>query len=147
MFYSTKDLKYIDVKQQLTNKFYQEERKMIAGFSMTSKTRPLVIAKLEEYFRERTVKVYSARLINELFVFIYHAFKAQAMEGYNDDLTMATAIGLWVRDTAIRLRTEGVIVQKSILNNMLHQGVYTPNENRNDSWDWDIGTGEKDDLN
>ena len=34
------------------------------------------------------------------------------MEGYNDDLTMALCIGLWVRDTALRLRQEGVELTK-----------------------------------
>ena len=46
---------------------------------MTMKTRPLVIAKLEEYFREKSVIVRSNRLIDELFVFIYNNNKAQAM--------------------------------------------------------------------
>ena len=34
------------------------------------------------------------------------------MRGYNDDLVMSFAIGLWVRDTALRLRTQGVGINK-----------------------------------
>ena len=37
------------------------------------------------------------------------------MRGYNDDLTMAFAIGLWVRDTALRLRQEGIDLTKQAL--------------------------------
>ena len=69
---------------------------MVAGFSMTMKTRPLLIAKLEEYFREKSVIVRSNRLIDELFVFIYNNNKAEAMSGYNDDLVMSFGIALWV---------------------------------------------------
>ena len=69
---------------------------MVPGFSMTMKTRPLVIAKLEEYFREKSVIVRSNRLIDELFVFIYNNNKAEAMQGYNDDLVMSFAICLCI---------------------------------------------------
>jgi hypothetical protein len=31
--------------------------------------------------------------------------RAEAMTGYNDDLTMSLAIGLWVRDTALKIKT------------------------------------------
>jgi hypothetical protein len=34
------------------------------------------------------------------------------MEGYNDDLVMSLCIGLWVRDTALRLRQEGMELTK-----------------------------------
>jgi hypothetical protein len=37
------------------------------------------------------------------------------MKGYNDDLVMALSIGLWVRDTALRLRQEGIDLTKSAL--------------------------------
>ena len=37
------------------------------------------------------------------------------MKGYNDDLTMSFAIGLWVRDTALRLRQEGIDLTKKAL--------------------------------
>ena len=33
----SKDLKYVDVEHQMTNKYRREERGMVAGFSTTSK--------------------------------------------------------------------------------------------------------------
>ena len=39
----------------------------------------------------------------------------KAMRGYNDDLTMSLSIGLWVRDTALRLRQEGIDLTKQAL--------------------------------
>jgi len=146
LFYTSKDLHYVDVQRQVINKYRNEERKMVPGFSMTMKTRPLVIAKLEEYFREKTVIVHSSRLIEELFVFIYHNMKAQAMEGYNDDLPISLAIGMWVRDTALRLKSEGIALQKDVLNRVLdYDAVYQPTENQNDYWEMETGR-EKEDL-
>ena len=146
LFYSSKDLQYVDTARQVTNRYRHKDRQMIPGFSMTMKTRPLVIAKLEEYFREKSVIVHSNRLIDELFVFIWHNNKAQAMEGYNDDLPMSLAIGLWVRDTALRLKAEGIALQKTVLNKMLdYEPLYTPEEEKAEGWEWDVG-GQKEDL-
>lgn len=115
LFYSSADLKYVDVHRQLTNRVYSEDQKMVPGISTNSKTRPLIIAHLEQYFRERTVKICSTRTLNELETFIWKNGKAQAMDGYNDDLIMALGIGLWVRDTALRLRQEGIDLAKATL--------------------------------
>ena len=117
---------------------------MVPGFSMTMKTRPLVIAKLEEYFREKSVIVRSNRLIDELFVFIYNNNKAEAMQGYNDDLVMSFAICLWVRDTALRLKQEGIDLQKKALSGLATQMLpQTPTEKK-DTWEMEVGpNGEK----
>ena len=139
LFYTSKDLQYIDIAHQMTNKYRSQEKNMVAGFTTTMKTRPLIIAKLEEFFREDAVVVRSGRLIDELFTFIYNNNRAEAMSGYNDDLVMSFAIGLWVRDTALRLRTEGIELTKKTLSRMQDiDGLYTPEENRNDSWQMEI---------
>ena len=147
LFYTSKDLQYVDVQHQITNKHYREDKKMVAGFSTTSKTRPLIISKLEEFFREESVVVRSNRLIDELLTFVYINNRAQAMTGYNDDLVMSFAIGLWVRDTALRLRTQGVELTKKTLSRMMdNEGLYTNDDiKKNDSWDWETGK-EKEDL-
>ena len=142
LFYTSKDLKYVDTQRQVHNKHYREEKQMVPGFTMSMKTRPLVIAKLEEFFREKAVDVQSHRLIDELFVFIYNGQKAEAMRGYNDDLVMSFAMGLWIRETALRLRAEGIELSKKTLSNInAHEGVYSPEENKNDSWIWEHGGG------
>jgi len=147
LFYTSKDLQYVDVQHQVTNKHYREDKKMVAGFSTTSKTRPLIISKLEEFFREESVVVRSNRLIDELLTFVYINNRAEAMTGYNDDLVMSFAIGLWVRDTALRLRTQGVELTKKTLSKMMdNEGLYTQDDiQRNDSWDWETGK-EKESL-
>jgi len=146
LFYTSKDLQYVDVQHQMTNKYRAQERNMVPGFSTTSKTRPLIIAKLEEMFREESVVVHSNRLIDELFVFIYNGNRAEAMSGYNDDLVMSFAIALWVRDTALRLRTEGVELSKRAISGISQNpAVYKQNLDKNDSWEMDV-KGEKEDL-
>ena len=132
---------------KMNNKINRQERSMVAGFSTTSKTRPLIISKLEEFFREESVVVHSNRLIDELQTFVYINNRAEAMRGYNDDLVMSFAIGLWVRDTALRLQTQGIELTKKTLSRMMdNEGLYNANEpNRNDSWDWDTGK-EKESL-
>ena len=140
LFYMSKDLQYVDTLNTINNKINRSERQMVPGFSMTMKTRPLVISKLEEFFREKSVIVHSNRLIDELFVFIYNGQKAEAMGGYNDDLVMSLAIGLWVRETALRLRQEGIeLTKKSLSYFSSNEGVYSNNTNQNDSWNMNVG--------
>ena len=120
LFYQSKDLKYVDVENQMnTNRYRSEDKNMVAGFSTTMKTKPLIIAKMEEYTREKLVKLYSNRLIDELFVYIYHNSKTEAMQGYNDDLVMSFAIALWVRDTALRIQKDKNDTQWKLMDSML----------------------------
>jgi hypothetical protein len=155
LFYQSKDLKYVDTDNLFnSNRFRAIDRNMIPGFTTSVKTKPLIVAKMEEYTREKLVKLNSARLIEELFVFIYNSTKTEAMKGYNDDLVMAYSIALWIRDTALRINTERNSSQKEMLNSMMNinerkeyepiyfGGVGQPKEN---PYEMDIG-GEKEDL-
>jgi hypothetical protein len=148
LFYMSKDLKYIDVENQMTNRYRSEDRGLIAGFSTTSKTRPLIISKLTDYFREKSVIVRSSRLIDELFTFIYMNGRAEAMKGYNDDLVMAFSIGLWVRDTALRLRQEGIDLTKSAVGGITsntYNGIYGGGGGMDDNpWKMRVGDNFED---
>lgn len=119
LFYSSADLQYVDVENQMTNKLNTQERKMTPGFTTSNKTRPLVISKLESYLRNKEVIIHSNRLIEELNVFIWKSTgvsaKAEAMDGYNDDLVLSMGIALWIRDVALRLRKDSDTIMKTIL--------------------------------
>ena len=134
---------------------------MVPGFSTTTKTRPLVIAKMEEYTREKLVKIHSNRLIDELFVFIYKSgvtqSKAEAMQGYNDDLVMSYSIALWVRDTALRIQKDKNDQQWATMNSMLKSNGNKPDvtpgfskgtagQPSKNPYEIDLGNGEKEDL-
>jgi len=90
----------------------------VAGFTMSMKTRPLVVAKFEEFIRNKLLKVYSKRLQHELTTFVWNNGKPEAMRSYNDDLIMACAIGCWVRDTAIVENQRDVEYSKAFLSAM-----------------------------
>ena len=157
LFYQSKDLKYVDVENQLnSNKYRAQDRSMIAGFTTSMRTRPLIIAKMEEYTREKLVKLHSTRLVEELLVFVYSSSsnKIEAMRGYNDDLVMAYCIALWIRDTALRLRSEGNELQKATMDSLLNingrteeKPIYfgTYGQPKNNPWQMDVGD-EKEDL-
>jgi len=73
----------------------------IPGVTMSSKTRPLIIAKFEEFIRTKLITVNSTRLANEMKTFIWNNGRAEAMRSYNDDLVMSCAIACWIRDIAL----------------------------------------------
>jgi len=149
LFYMSKDLKYVDTQRQINNKYRADDKGLVAGFATTTKTRPLIISKLDLYFREKSVTIRSMRCINELETFIWSGNRAEAMRGFNDDLTMSLAIGLWVRDTALRLRQEGVDLTKSAIGGISQEttesGIYTGAGPDIDPWKMKIN-GEDEDL-
>ena len=135
LFYQTEDPRIVDPKKiKHNNRFNADEKREIVGFCTSSRTRPLIIDKLEQYFRDNSVTIHSSRLHAELQVFIWHGGKAQARNGYNDDLVMPLAIFLWVRETALKMRTERLTMQRSSLMNIRatnaqsynNSGMYTP---------------------
>jgi len=91
----------------------------VPGFSTTTKTRPLVVAKMEEFIRNKLVIIHSNRLCNELDTFIWNNGKAQAMKGYNDDLIMSLAISCWVRDTALTANEREMEYREAFFSSMV----------------------------
>ena len=60
----------------------------IGGFTTSTKTRPLIVAKLEEFIRNRIIKDISSRAFDEFRTFIWNNGKPQAMRSYHDDIVM-----------------------------------------------------------
>lgn len=130
------------------NKF--ENDKLVPGFTMSLKTRPLVIAKMTEYLRERSVKIRSKRLLEEMRVFVWKNGKAQAQTGYNDDVVMSFAIALYIRDTALRLRQQGMDITRAQLSSFTNLNqrnsaiIATSFSNRNNPYKVDTPNGTED---
>ena len=75
---------------------------MVPGFQTTTATRPLVVTQLEEKVRTETVIIRSTRTVTEFRTLIWKPNgKAEALDGYNDDLSMALGIGLLIIDTTL----------------------------------------------
>ncbi len=95
---------------------YMDTSKMVPGFSMTSRVRPLIIGKLQEYVNDKSVTIQSRRLIEEMKVFMWKNGRAEAQQGYNDDLVMAFGIGMFMRDTSFKFSQQHLDMSKAALN-------------------------------
>ena len=151
LYYSPKDGSISDVSQQLARYVdLKDTSQMVPGFSMTSRTRPLVISKLDIYTRERVPVIRSRRLIDELYVFIWNGARAEAQHGYNDDLVMSFSTALWIRDTALKLRQQGIEMHRKTLDYFgANAGAYSSNAGmmKNSGWTMPTGhTGMDEDL-
>ena len=122
---------------------------MVPGFSMNQRTRPLVIEKARSFIEEKTVTIRSQRWLDELRVFIWKNGKAQALQGYNDDLVMSGCTALFLRDTAIRFRQTAMDLTYASLNSFTRTTdgfqVYTPTSNAaNNPWTMQAGNEQTD---
>lgn len=150
LYYSPKDSSISDVSQQLAKYVdLKDTSQMVPGFSTNSKSRPLVISKLDMYMRERAPIIYSKRLIEELFVFIWNGSKPEAQHGYNDDLVMAFSIALWIRDTALKLRQQGLDLNRKTMDYFgkgSASSLYNPSmRSRHDTgWTMNVGKDSQD---
>jgi hypothetical protein len=82
-------------------------------------------------------------------VFIWKNGKAQAQVGYNDDLVMAFATALYVRDTAIRMRQQGMDLSRATMNafvglNQRTPGVYNVAPMHNNPYLMETPNGQED---
>jgi hypothetical protein len=101
----------------------------VPGFTMSLKSRPLVINKLREYIGDRSVTIRSKRLLEEMKVFIWKNGRAEAQSGYNDDLVMPFGIGMYLRDTSLKFRQQSQDLTRAALGGLsksapAQQGAY-----------------------
>lgn len=80
--------------------YAQMRNDYLAGYSVTSVNRVPMLAKMEQYLRENSIDIKSSRLLDEIKTFIVKVTergeRPEAQRGYNDDLVMSLAGGLWV---------------------------------------------------
>ena len=103
--------------QKYLDKYQTSNSALVPGFSTTGKTKPLVIGKMRDFIENKFVTIRSLRLLEELRVFIWKNDSGQAMNGYNDDLVMAFAIGMYLRDTSLRYKNTADSLLRNSLNN------------------------------
>ena len=114
-------------------KIYEGSSDMVPGFTMSLKSRPLVINKFREFIGDQSVVVRSKRLLEEMKVFIWKNGRPEAQSGYNDDLIMAFAIGMYLRDTSLKFQQQSLDRARAALGGMqktkvnLSSGAYTNN--------------------
>ena len=91
----------------------------VPGFTTSQKTRPLIVAKLEEFIRNELITINSVRSHQELKTFIWKNGRPEAQRGYNDDLVMSLSIACWVRDTVLEENTRDLQYKRAFLNSMI----------------------------
>lgn len=135
---------------QYTQRYYQNDlSRMTAGFTTSTKTRPLILHTMRQYIKDHLIQIRSRRTFSEMTTFIWSNNKPQAQNGYNDDLVMMYAIGLYLRDSAIEFSSQGLEMQKTLLSNFKRntdfQKVMTSTTNKQDPFKMNIG-GKMEDI-
>jgi len=115
---------------------YMDVTNMVPGFTMSTTTRPMVVGKIQEVVNDQEAVIQSKRLLEEMKVFTWHNGKAQAQQGYNDDLVMSYGISQYIRSTALKARTLNLEATKNSLNSMstskvTYTGGYSPTDSDN----------------
>lgn len=139
----------MDTAESYARKY--ETNKLTPGFTTSLKTRPLMIAKMFDYLHQRQVVLRSKRLLSECRTFIWKNNKPQASAGLNDDLILACAIGLYVRDTALKLRQQGLDLNRAQLSsfsnlNRKDSALYSSNEPINNPYKMQDNFGNTQDI-
>jgi len=128
---------------------YEDISKMTPGFTMSLRTRPLVINKGREYLGDHSVIIRSKRLIEEMKIFIWKNGRAEAQSGYNDDLVMSYNTAMYVRDTALKNKQQGIELTKAVLNNISkptpYQGAYFAS-GRDNPYSMNTGNNNSEDI-
>jgi hypothetical protein len=123
--------------------------KMTPGFTMSMKTRPLTIGKLDAYLREKSIIIQGKRTLEEMRTFIWKNGRPEAQSGYNDDLVMSLATGCYVRDTALKFAQQGIDITNATLKNWQREAppIYTSKTTKKQAgWTQDMGEHGDQDL-
>lgn len=135
IYYTPKD----DSEETMMNVDIIDEEKMTIGFTTSTKTRDKVLSSLREARLDGSLKVRSRRAHSEFKTFIWKRGKPQAQSGRNDDILMSLAIGCYLRNTAIRFKTQGLEMQRAVLGGIVrtsYNTIYKPTAINNNPYMW-----------
>ena len=102
--YSLQPTKYLAEKLKYSNLYVREQLDHIKqvivkrfGFETNSKTRPVILSDLQALIREDVTILEDAATLKEMLTFVKNdKGRAEAMEGFHDDLVMALAIANFI---------------------------------------------------
>jgi hypothetical protein len=104
----------------MVDPYYASVRnEFLPGYSITSANRIQMLAKMEQYVRMADIKINSRRLTDEFRTFIVTSMnRPEAIRGTSDDLIMALAGALWVREEAFLSTYRSDEMTKALLESM-----------------------------
>jgi hypothetical protein len=139
LYYSYKTDPYFDENIHIRKNYdLKNKEDKVPGFTTTPVVRPIMMDKIEMLYRSKEALRYSKRLLEQYKVFIWINGKPQAQNGYSDDLIMADAMGVFMRDTAIKMNHMGIELTKKALNH-IGKSIYTPKSIGNNEWNIKVG--------
>jgi hypothetical protein len=126
---------------------YENSDNVTPGFTMSMRTRPLIVNKFREYVGDRSVTIRSKRLLEEMKVFVWKNGRPEAQTGYNDDLVMPFGIAMYLRDTSLKFQQQSHDLTRATLSNFSkgttsYQGAYNRNSVQN-PYSMKTGNGEE----
>ena len=155
LYWTIKDLTRIHESNanQLYYDPYNVPKNAVAGFTMSMKSRPVCVARMEEDLRTHEFILHSKRTVAELETFIFHNGKPEAMDSYNDDLVMSLAIGMYVRATTLKYNSQNEDITKQLLSGLHFSstpyefGIYkTDDQKKEEQFSFDVCNGHREDL-
>jgi Terminase large subunit, T4likevirus-type, N-terminal len=136
-----------DIHKYMYSDPIMEPDKFTPGFTTSTITRPQMLLVFKGHVHDRDIKIRSKRLASEMSTFVWKNGKEQAQSGYNDDLIMSYAIGMYLRNTAMNQSDKGVNMSKALLSNVrrspmlpMHSGT----SNGMNPYQHDFGYGKED---
>jgi hypothetical protein len=114
-------------------------------FTTSHASRPIILSKMDIYFRQRFPKIKSIRFWNEIQTFVWKNGRPEAERGYHDDLIIPIAIAFFIRDTALKLKTMGIELTVKTIENTF-KTVYKPTNSFNDPYTIKTAKGTSEDL-
>lgn len=92
------ELNYPNIFVRKKEDTYSNKYEKSFGFKTTSITRPLILGNLQEIVKDEIEKICDIETLREMLTFIVNKNgRAEAEEGYHDDLVMALAISYYIR--------------------------------------------------
>ena len=139
LYYSYRNDPYLDPNIHIRkNLDLRDKSDKIPGFTETNPIRSVAVSKLITYLSEKSVKINSKRLINQLYVFVWLNGKAQASPGYHDDIVISYMYQLYMHDIALKMRAVGIDMTKKALSRTF-KTVYKPANRVPADWQQQVG--------
>jgi len=105
---------------------YKKYDNKVPGFNVGA-NRLNMVAEFERCVRQNELIVRSSRLVSEMKTFVYRNGRPDHMDGYHDDLLMATAMCLWVLQTSFKNLEKVNEQTKAILNSWVSTSTVNNN--------------------
>lgn len=111
------ELNYQNLYVRKKEDTYISKHEKSFGFKTTAITRPLILANLQEIVKDEIDKIYDKDTLKEMLTFIVNKNgRAEAEEGYHDDLVMGLAIAYYIRPQQAmkKIKTENEQLDENI---------------------------------